>query len=205
MNEKNFFFNGHESKSGEMFSLEIVFGLKPEFMNKGLYVSQYGKDNSFKVVGAETETHVDFIQNLKGLFVNGDGETDKIVGEKSSQIVKDFFNYELSLMDGGTYIEQGLFCYLDCYDAINEFYDNHRNGVAINENVSPSGACVNFYEISFLSEYLSVKEVSLDDLLMAIKDYLSAYVDKHEQMFEVIEVCMIKSYSVTSARSIMAK
>lgn len=202
MNDKSVIFNECMRKSCDGFSLEILFGLKPEFINKGLFISQFSYDCSLKVEGGEEDKSVSFTNLLRGLFSNGDKKIDDLVGDQTSKIVKSFFNYELELMDGGTYIQQGLFEYVDCYDSINDFYDNHRQDVLA---MSPSGLCISYNEISFLNEYMSRNEISMDELLLAIKNYISAYVEVYENMFEVLEVCMVNTYTVTSSRSVMSK
>lgn len=202
MGDKNVFFNECTIKSCESFSIEILFGLKPEFVNKGVSVNEFSFDGSFRVEGDDNKKSINIIHALKRLFSNGDQKVDVLAGDKASDIAKSFFNYKLELMDGETYIQQGLFEHVDCYDSINDFYDTHRQGVLA---MSPSGLCISYNEISFLKEYLSVNTVSMDELLLAIKNYVSAYVEVYETMFEVLEVCVVNTYTMTSSRSVMAK
>ncbi len=202
MSNKNVFFNECTRKSCESFSIEILFGLKPEFINKGVSVSEFSFDGSFRVEGDDNKKSINIIHALKRLFSNGDQKVDVLAGDKASDIVKSFFNYKLEFMDGETYIRQGLFEHVDCYDSINDFYDTHRQGVLA---MSPSGLCISYNEISFLKEYLSANTVLMDELLLAIKNYVSAYVEVYETMFEVLEVCVVNTYTMTSSRSVMAK
>lgn len=202
MSDKTVIFNESTRKSCESFSLEVLFCLKPEFINKGISVSQFSYDGSFKLDGAEKDKSVNFINPLRRLFSDGDKKVDVLAGDKASDIAKSFFNYELEFMDGGTYIQQGLFEHVDCYDSINDFYDTHRQGVLA---MSPYGLCISYNEISFLKEYLLKNTVTMDELLLAVKNYVSAYVEVYEPMFEVLEVCMVNTYTVTSSRSVLSK